>query len=143
VTGALGGSLASRRHLTFTPRIAEGLLLARLGPPSAMMDVSDGFLLDLSRLATASGVGARVWADVVPAHPDAGRSRRAAVDAALGEGEDFELLFTAPPPVLRRILRRWDLGTPISIVGEVVRRGFTIVRDGIERRARPLGFQHR
>jgi thiamine-monophosphate kinase len=143
VTGALGGSFAKGRHLRFTPRVAEGLALARLGPPSAMMDVSDGLLLDLSRLTKMSRVGARIFADAVPVHPDAGRERSAALDRALSEGEDFELLFTMPRRKFEKVLAAWKLPTPITAVGEIVPKGYTIVRDGIERRARPRGFEHR
>jgi thiamine-monophosphate kinase len=143
VTGALGGSLASGRHLAFQPRVAEGLALARLGPPSAMIDVSDGLLLDLSRLIAMSAVGARVLADEVPVHADAGRDRKRALDRALSEGEDFELLFTMSAARLRRVIAAWRLPTPITVVGEIVPRGFTIVRGGVERKAKPLGFQHR
>jgi thiamine-monophosphate kinase len=141
VTGALGGSFSGGRHFTFMPRVAEGLSLVKLGPPSAMMDVSDGLMLDLSRLIAMSGVGARVFADSVPVHPDAGRGRKAR-DRALSEGEDFELLFTMPEARLRKVLRAWKLRTPITVVGQIVGRGFTIVRDGIESRAQPRGFQH-
>jgi thiamine-monophosphate kinase len=137
LTGAVGGSLRSGRHLRFAPRVREGIALAALGPPSAMMDVSDGLLLDLWRLARASGVGARIHADRVPVHRGARRDR------ALSEGEDFELLFTMAPEVFLRVKRRWRLPVPITVVGEVVRRGFTIVENGVERMAEPRGYEHR
>ena len=53
-----------------------------------MIDVSDGFALDLDRLAVASGVGVRL--DEVPV------ALGATLDEALGGGEDYELVFTAP-----------------------------------------------
>jgi thiamine-monophosphate kinase len=143
VTGALGGSLRRGRHLRFDPRVAEGRALARLGPPSAMMDVSDGLLLDLSRLAAMSRVGARIFAERVPVHADAGRGA-AALERALSDGEDFELLFTMAPGDFRRVARAWRLATPITAIGEVTRRrGLTIVQGGVERRTRPRGFEHR
>jgi thiamine-monophosphate kinase len=139
VTGALGGSFARGRHLRFEPRLREARELVRLGPPSAMMDVSDGLLLDLWRLGRMSGVGARVLADRVPVHRDAGGDR----ERALSEGEDFELLFTMAPKAFERLTRAWRLPTPLTAIGEIVRRGFTTVSGGIERRTRPRGFEHR
>src|SRR5690606_13135411 len=55
VTGRLGGSLASGRHLDFSPRLAEARWLADNLRPTAMMDLSDGLAKDLPRLAKASG----------------------------------------------------------------------------------------
>src|SRR5207244_10353789 len=70
-------------------RVAEGQLLAGHGA-TAMIDVSDGLGLDLRRLCTESGVGARVWIDAIPRGP------RATLEEALGGGEDYELLATLP-----------------------------------------------
>lgn len=96
VTGALGGSLLGR-HMEFRPRINEAVALAALGPPTAMIDLSDGLSRDLGHLCRESGVGAVVLAAAVPVHEDAVRLRRDArtpLDHALHDGEDYELLFT-------------------------------------------------
>jgi thiamine-monophosphate kinase len=93
VTGPLGGSILGR-HLSFRPRLdASGALVER-GIPHAMMDLSDGLLADLPRLARASGCGADVEAERVPIHDDARRLPGGgdALAHALGDGEDFELL---------------------------------------------------
>lgn len=88
VTGRLGGSLADK-HLSFLPRMEEGGWLAATGKITAMMDLSDGLGSDLPRLAKASGCGFRINRGSVPV--TAGCS----VEQALGDGEDFELLFAA------------------------------------------------
>lgn len=108
VTGPLGGamlgfealrdrtdddSLAFRRPLAL---LAEGWALAP--QVTAMMDVSDGLLLDASRMAGASGVSFAIDSAAVPiATPEACRAE------ALRWGEDYQLLFTLPegvePPV--------------------------------------------
>ena len=67
VTGPLGGSRAGR-HLAIEPRLATGRALHAAGV-RAMLDLSDGLALDLSRLARLSGVVARL--EDLPAHPDA------------------------------------------------------------------------
>ena len=79
-------SLAYRRP---QPLLAEGQALAP--HVTAMMDVSDGLLLDAARLARASGVTIALEAAAIPlAVPD---DRR---DEALRWGDDYQLLFTAP-----------------------------------------------
>ena len=100
------------------PRVNEGVALARAGVRAAI-DVSDGLWDDLGKLSRASGVGAVLRAGRVPvndylrtAYPGE------AMDLALGGGEDYELLFTAPEDVVQRAQREMD--TPIAIIGEVV-----------------------
>jgi thiamine-monophosphate kinase len=88
VTGRLGGSFASGRHLDFFPRLAEAAWLVRQFKPSSMMDLSDGLAADLPKLARASGVGFTLDRAAVPRHAGV------ELDAALNDGEDFELLFT-------------------------------------------------
>ena len=85
------------RYRRPTPRTALGQALAPR--VSAMMDVSDGLLIDLSRLAAASGVRAVLNLDAIPlsgAYRDAIGDDRAARLAAASAGDDYELLFTAP-----------------------------------------------
>jgi thiamine-monophosphate kinase len=143
VTGPLGGSRAGR-HLTFRPRVAEALALARAGVPHAMMDLSDGLGRDLPRLCRLSGVGATVDLEAVPVHPDAraqeGRSR---LDAALGDGEDFELLVAhAPLDAERRAGLRAE-GVTLVRIGHVRAGEGVRVRAGdVERRLEPFGWDH-
>lgn len=106
VTGRLGGSLASGRHLRFQPRLAEAEWLARHFRPTAMMDLSDGLGQDLPRLAAASGVGWEVNLERIPRH------RGCSTAQALGDGEDFELLFTRPPRGTEALLAAWARAFP-------------------------------
>lgn len=77
------------------PRVALGLALRGLA--SAAIDVSDGLLGDLRHVLRRSAVGARVEVDALPVGA-ALRGQAAAVQRrwALGGGDDYELLFTAP-----------------------------------------------
>lgn len=96
VTGPLGGSLHHGRHLTFMPRLQISEWLSRTVDVQAMMDLSDGLSLDLYRMMEASGTAAQISASDIPIHSDvpAEWSFDKRLAAALGDGEDFELLFT-------------------------------------------------
>lgn len=107
VTGALGGTLETldgyTHHLDFTPRLDLAHALARdpQTRPHAMIDLSDGLGRDLARLCHASNLSATVEADALPVSR-AAQQRAQHTGAppwrhAVGDGEDYELLFTAPP----------------------------------------------
>ncbi|WP_448577320.1 thiamine-phosphate kinase [Thermaurantiacus sp.] len=83
-----------RRYRRPTPRLALGLALR--GVATAAMDVSDGLLLDASRLAGASGLGVVIEADRIPLS-EAARRSGVPVPVLAAMGDDYELLFTAPP----------------------------------------------
>lgn len=119
-TGAFGGS-ALGRHLEPMPRFAEAEFLWSHGA-TALMDVSDGLALDLSRLAAASRV--RIELERVPVHADARRaarrSGRTARAHALADGEDHELLATILPSAWRALLGRAERRFPgIRVIGTV------------------------
>ncbi len=122
-----GNSLAYRRPRAL---LAQGQALAPM--VNAMMDVSDGLLLDAARIARASGVTLAIDSAAIPiATPE---SRRA---EALRWGDDYQLLFTAPaalaPPV------------PAHAIGHVLAAtGSPLLLDGMPlSEADGLGYQHR
>ncbi len=98
VTGALGGSLKSGRHLTFTPRVREAQSLVKDFYPTAMIDISDGLAGDLGHVLKESRLGAILDEAKIPLHCGAD------LKAGLYEGEDFELLFTLAPVNARKLL---------------------------------------
>lgn len=142
VTGAVGGSLASGRHLTFEPRVDAARELADVLAEqlSAMIDLSDGLGIDAGRVAHASGVTLELDASALPLHPDAGPWRD-----AIAHGEDYELLFTAAPGAT---VPAAAAGTPVTRIGVVVEPGADgptalIVAPGGERLdAARLGWDH-
>jgi len=101
VTGRLGGSFLSGRHLDFLPRLAEARWLVTEFRLHAMMDLSDGLGADLPRLAKASGCGFEIWEDRLPLSAGCTSAQ------ALAHGEDFELLFTLPARVSSRLEAAW------------------------------------
>jgi len=113
VTGSLGGSIQGK-HLDFHPRIREAAWLAGNFSLSAMMDLSDGLAKDLPRLAKASGCGFLIEENSVPCSK--GVSQR----EALGDGEDYELLFTCGET--SGLLEKWHETFPdllLTRIGEL------------------------
>jgi thiamine-monophosphate kinase len=89
-------------HLYPGPRIEVGLKLAKRRLASACIDLSDGLSTDLPHLCEESGLSAQIDAAAVPVHSMACLAEAtgwtpSALDLALHGGEDYELLFTAPP----------------------------------------------
>ena len=129
VTGVLGRSLASGWHLRFSPRIEQARWLVRHFRPRAMMDLSDGLAADLPRLAEAGGTGFILDSALVP------RRRGASLQQALGDGEDFELLFAIDPRKEARLEVAWKKKfprVPLTRIGQLaapgVARGLGAVR---------------
>lgn len=128
VTGQIGAAMMAFEELTRDPqadarayrrpeaRTFEGIGIAPHA--SAMMDVSDGLLLDAWRMAQASNMRLSIDSGAVPLGAPA--SRRA---EALRWGDDYELLFTAPAdftsewPIHR--IGMVEAGSDISVDGEV------------------------
>jgi thiamine-monophosphate kinase len=100
-------------HLYPQPRVAQGLWLAQRGLASAAIDLSDGLSTDLNHLCEESHIAAEVDAAALPIHSSA------TLEQALHGGEDYELLFTAPPSA--RVPRR-IAGIPVTRIGSMARR---------------------
>ncbi|MBO9624105.1 MAG: thiamine-phosphate kinase [Sphingomonas sp.] len=135
VAGTIGAAMLGFRagdgeaYLRPRPLLAEGRALA--SHVHAMMDVSDGLLLDARRMAEASGCTAMLSLDAFPFAPGVAREDRI---AAASWGDDYALLFAAPagfePPV------------PVVQVGSMAEKGpASLLLDG----AKPpekLGYEH-
>lgn len=147
VTGALGGSILGR-HLDVQPRVREGLALKARYAATAAIDISDGLALDASRLATASGCGVALDLNTLPVSPDAERlgqqTGRSPLQHALGDGEDFELLFSAPVEAAERMLQVQPFDVPVTRIGQCVAEpGLWQINDRAEiKPLPPTGFLH-
>ena len=156
VTGTLGASAAARRVRDDparwtdddraalrraerpTARVGEAQVLARNGA-TAMIDVSDGLALDLSRLCRASGTGARVDLGAIPVAPTA------TFDEALGGGEDYELLATMPLERVASALEELHevFGVALTAIGVIIEGDVVGVgADGSEAPLEPRGWDH-
>jgi len=119
VSGALGNS-RRLKQFNFIPRVKEAQAIIKKFKPRAMIDLSDGLVSDLQRIAKQSRVG-----------------------AALYEGEDFELLFTMSLKSARKFYKKGKF--PITCIGKIVdkKEGLAIINK--KARPRPLkqkGFRH-
>lgn len=119
VTGSLGGS-RNGKHLDFEPRIAQGAWLRRQPGLHAMMDITDGLALDLSRLCRASSCACEVFAEWIPVS-DAAPTGDAGIQAALQDGEDYELLFTVAPDSEESLFAGWGEAFPDLVVSRIGR----------------------
>ena len=101
--GKIEGSPALlQRHRRPEPRLEAGQKLAPI--VSAMMDVSDGLLIDARRMAAASGVGLALELGRVPLSPELVAASGTPIEAATA-GDDYELLLAAPPSAAAEIGR--------------------------------------
>lgn len=165
VTGTLGGSAAglftlqhpeaapsdcydvlAAAHRRPQPRLAAGRAL-RLAGVRCAMDVSDGLLADLEKVCAASGVSAVVQAESIPIHPAARRAFPArALEWAASGGEDYELLFAAPEPVMARALAALSaIGCAATAIGALAAgdgRVRLVDGSGAERPLRVRGWDH-
>ena len=106
------------QHRRPEPAVKEGRILADAGVRTAM-DVSDGLADDLGKLCRASGLSARLNAELIPAHP---YLKEAYPDDYLGlalhGGEDYLLLFTASTDVMDQVMLRLFEGA--AVIGELL-----------------------
>lgn len=146
VTGTLGGSRLNRKHLTFTPRVAEGNWLKKWA--TAMIDISDGLAADVSHIAYASKVGVQIYLSQLPVSGVLLKyNRSVALNHMLCDGEDYELLFSIPCAQRYTFQREWmkKFSLPCTCIGEITNKKGKIeyITDGVKIRQRPpKGYEH-
>lgn len=140
-----------KAHFTPKARLKEGRIIARSGLATAMIDVSDGTVSDVGHICEMSRVGVQLWAESLPISEAlravAQATGREALELALGGGEDYELLFTAPADHADELalLVREETGTPVTIIGEIVPadEGITLLHtDGTRTSLHEGGWDH-
>jgi thiamine-monophosphate kinase len=158
VTGSLGES-AYGLHLFKEGKGSKGLrrFLKRYSSPKppypvwkelvkhditrAMMDVSDGLLIDLGRMMTESRKGAIVHFERLPIPSVLKKDNKEIF--ALSGGEDYQLLFTFPKNKLETVRKITKQGHPISIIGEVIRgKGVRVLSKGKTLEVAVKGYEH-
>ncbi len=126
------------------PRVALGLALR--GVATAAIDLSDGLTGDLGHVLERSRVGARLELDALPASPAlAAQPEALRRECLLAGGDDYELLFTAPPDAEPRVLAAArEAGVAVRRIGRIVAGSTLAVVDaqGCEHPFAPRGFDH-
>jgi thiamine-monophosphate kinase len=144
VTGPLGGSILGK-HLDFIPRVREAAALHAMTDLHAMIDISDGLAADVAHLCAESCCGAVLWAERIPISDDARRltDGRAPLEHALGDGEDFELVFATTATEAQRLAAMQPVtGVTLTSIGECVAEGLWLEANGQRRPLPPLGYVH-
>lgn len=145
VTGELGGSIQGK-HLDFDPRMEQAQWLASQFSIHAMIDISDGLAGDLRHITNSSGLGAELLADAIPLSAAALKGVKPAMQAALEDGEDFELLFTIPAREAVALLDAWKLqftGLRLSCIGKITKNpGFILHERNRTRDIQEHGYTH-
>jgi len=170
VTGSLGGGAAGlalldrgeaglsaeykgvlEGHLVPTPRVKEGLAIARSGRATSMIDVSDGLSSDVGHICDESRVGVRLLAERLPLSSGvrsvAEVTGRTDWALALQGGEDYELCFTVPPEAEEEVAGRVaeEAGTPVTRIGEILPRDegrWVVLPEGSEIPLVATGWDH-
>ncbi len=150
VSGAFGGSILGK-HFDFCPRVREAQWLSEHFDVHAAIDVSDGLSLDLSRLGEASHCGAAVKLDSIPISEAAIKlaqeqhDGQTALDHALADGEDFELLLAMPVEEAERLLAEGPPGVRWTSIGLFISQPglFAVGGGGDMLPLRPRGYEHR
>lgn len=146
VSGPLGGSILGK-HLSFMPRIELASQLSYQPGLHGMMDISDGLSTDLHRTCMASGCRAELDFDALQsAVSDAARQcaqadGRSALEHALHDGEDFELLVTGTEALRSERLLLIPVGRLLP--GRLGEPTLSIVHaDGRREPLEPEGYEH-
>jgi thiamine-monophosphate kinase len=133
-----------RRFARPTARVVFARRLAAFA--SAAIDLSDGLHADIEKLLTASERGGRIDVEMLPLSPEllAVSGKDAAIDLALGGGDDYEIAFTAAPEQARAIR---DLAADLAL--RVTRIGAVLTTGGLQcfRHGQPFalkrsGYRH-
>jgi len=134
--------LKTRNSKSLLPLIKKHLMpepipLKNTSKVTSMIDISDGLLIDLSHICDESRVGAVIYKNKIPISGELADTakflRTDPVKFALNGGEDYALLFTAPP----------DIKTTAFKIGEIVKSGrFIIDENGRKKIFRSEGYEH-
>ncbi len=157
VTGALGESAYglyllkngkkgrqdrfTRRYANPRPPFDAWKALTQAGIPRAMMDISDGLIIDLERMMAESGLQAVIRMEDLPI--PAALKKEGKELFALAGGEDFQLLFSFDASRKRAVEALKDRRIAVSIIGEVkTGKGVRLLDRGIERKVVLKGYEH-
>lgn len=125
-------------YLKPEPEITLGKALRKIA--HAVIDISDGLLLDLHRICEASKVSAELEEEKIPI------LKGALLQDALSGGEDYALLFTVPEEKKEKLIQiSKNLKKPIFYIGRIIKgknKIFLKTMEGGRKEIPPLGYDH-
>jgi thiamine-monophosphate kinase len=131
----------TRRYASPKPPFEAWKALIDAGLPGAMMDVSDGLMIDLERMMEESRKAAVVHMERLPIPRVL--TRKGKEGLALGGGEDYQFLFTFDPGRIGEVEALTKRGVPLSVIGEVRQgRGVRLMEKGKEKKVVVKGYEH-
>ncbi|MCK4532692.1 thiamine-phosphate kinase [bacterium] len=135
-----------RKFLLPEPRVREGRIIARGKYATAMIDCSDGLDSSIRLISQQSKVGAKIYIDSIPMSRELIKASRflkkTPLDFALFGGEDYELVFTAPPEKINKVKK---CVPEVTVIGEIVNKkeGIKFLdKKGKELKFRVKGYEH-
>jgi thiamine-monophosphate kinase len=163
VTGDVGGSSAglailqnnlsgnTEKHLTPTPRVLEGQVLAESGYVTAMIDISDGVASETHHICEQSATSARLYLEKLPLSNNvlsiAKQLNIKPYDFALYGGEDYELLFTCQKDKFDILQKQFKqkCETAITMIGQILDANLEITMEdeyGVITKLEARGYNH-
>lgn len=136
-------------HLKPRPRINEARLAAEKGC-HALEDISDGLAGEIHHICEQSGTGALLREDKIPLAPGVSEVAKALgkepLEFALSGGEDYELVFTAPPDKIEGMIEAIHnrTGTLVTVIGEIKssQEGIFLLSSGKRKELSSIGYEH-
>jgi thiamine-monophosphate kinase len=132
-----------RRHLM--PVARDSAEIANYA--TSMIDISDGLFIDLCRICDESNVGAKVYLDRIPVSEETIKAAEIMgldhLHLATSGGEDYELLFTAPPEIKFEIRNSKFEILKTTCIGEIIEKDRIVVdKTGREFPMKAEGYRH-
>ncbi|BCB96759.1 thiamine-monophosphate kinase [Dissulfurispira thermophila] len=114
---------------------------------TSMIDISDGLFIDLLRLCDESNVGAKIYLDKIPLSDEMKKFAEIMgldpIHLAASGGEDYELLFTAPPEIKFKIRNLKSKILKTTCIGEIIEKDRVVIdKSGKESALKAEGYRH-
>lgn len=110
-----------RAHLRPEPQVRLGRICSRYRV-HALNDISDGLASEINEICSASDRGAKIYREKLPVSRELGalaaQTGRKVSEYALYGGEDYQLVFTADPETVRRIMEM-NIPNKLTVIGEI------------------------
>lgn len=125
-------------HLAPSPEVELGIKLSQYKLATSMIDISDGLILDLSRICKENEVGAEIYEKNLPIET------HATLDEALFGGEDYALLFTIEEKNLKKLEKiEKSLKKKLYFIGRIIKeKNLYLIKDKQKLKIIPKGFDH-